>query len=63
MVATWFISWTPLIANWVGPIGWHMGNLLGGCLWLGIYLNKKKSAAPQGAEYSKPVNQIPLEKR
>jgi len=61
MVATWLISWTPLISNWIGPIGWHMGNVLGGCLWLGIYLNKKKSASPQAAENSKPLTQIPLE--
>lgn len=61
MVATWLISWTPLISNWVGPIGWHMGNVLGGCLWLGIYLNKKKSATPQVAENSQHLSQIPLE--
>jgi len=54
MVATWLISWTPLIANWVGPIGWHMGNVLGGCLWLGIYLNKKKSAHLKVGE-SQPI--------
>ena len=41
MVLTWLISWTPLISNWVGPIGWHMGNVLGACLWLGIYFSKK----------------------
>ncbi len=42
MVLTWAISWTPLVANWVGAMGWHMGNVLGICLWLGVYLNKKK---------------------
>ncbi len=41
MVLTWFISWTPLIANWVGPIGWHMGNVLAACVWLGIYFSKR----------------------
>ena len=61
MVATWLISWTPLIANWVGPIGWHMGNVLGGCLWLGIYLNKKKSVRLQGAENSNTVSQTPFQ--
>lgn len=61
MVATWLISWTPLIANWVGPIGWHMGNILGGCIWLGIYLNKRKAAKPQPMENSKSFAQVPLE--
>jgi hypothetical protein len=37
---TWVISFTPLLANWVGPKGWHMGNVLGACLWLGIYFSK-----------------------
>ncbi len=41
----WAISWTPLISNWVGPIGWHMGNVLGACLWVGLYLSKRTQRA------------------
>lgn len=41
MIFTWLLTWTPLISNWVGNIGWHMGNLLGLSFWLGIYLSKK----------------------
>jgi hypothetical protein len=44
MILTWIISWTPLSANWIGPIGWHMGNVLGLCLWLGIYFSKRDSS-------------------
>ncbi len=43
MLSCWLLSWSPLIANWVGPIGWRMGNLFGLLLWLGIYISKKKS--------------------
>lgn len=41
MFVSWLISWTPLLANYIGPIGWHGGNVLGACLWIGIYLNRK----------------------
>jgi len=37
MFGTWIISWTPLLANWLGPQAWHFGNLLGVCIWCGIY--------------------------
>jgi hypothetical protein len=36
---TWIISWTPLLANWLGPNAWHFGNLLSLCFWFGIYTN------------------------
>lgn len=41
MIICWAISWTPLSANWFGPIGWHMGNVLSGCIWIGISLSKR----------------------
>ena len=41
MVVTWLLSWTPLVSNWVGDIGWHMGNILGLSFWLGIFMSKK----------------------
>ncbi|MEI8132809.1 MAG: hypothetical protein WCG34_10270 [Leptolinea sp.] len=25
MLLTWIISWTPLLANWLGPLAWHFG--------------------------------------
>jgi hypothetical protein len=48
-VLTWLVSWTPLLANWLGNNAWHFGNLLGACLWLGIYLNKQKVQEQAGA--------------
>jgi hypothetical protein len=44
MILTWAISWTPLLANWLGPKAWHFGNLLPVCIWCGIYLNRKSEA-------------------
>ncbi len=42
MLITYMVSWTPLLANWLGPNAWHFGNLLSICFWLGIFLNKPK---------------------
>ena len=50
MVVTWFVSWTPLLANWVGPIGWRMGNVLAACIWLGIYFGKRMKLTKELAE-------------
>jgi hypothetical protein len=44
LIATWIISWTPLLANWLGDIGWHFGNLMSVFFWLGIYLSRKPHA-------------------
>ena len=46
MVLCWLISWSPLIANWIGPLGWRMGNILGVLLWLGIYFSKRNQPTP-----------------
>lgn len=43
MIATWLVSWTPLLANWIGPAGWHFGNLLSLLFWLGIQRSRAKS--------------------
>jgi len=40
-LATWLISWTPLLANWLGPNGWHFGNLMSIFFWCGIYFSRK----------------------
>jgi hypothetical protein len=43
MIATWLLAWTPLLANWLGPTAWHLGNLVSLSFWLGIYLNRKRA--------------------
>ena len=42
MVATWLISWTPLLANWLGPAAWHFGNLLSVFFWVGVYRTRPR---------------------
>ena len=48
MLITWVISWTPILANWLGDWAWHFGNLMSVFFWLGIYLNRKPSSMPTG---------------
>ncbi len=48
-ILCWAISFLPLLANWWGPWAWHLGNLLGLCLWIGLYLAKRQ-AAQQAAQ-------------
>jgi hypothetical protein len=33
----WALSWTPFLANWVGPAGWFLGHLFPAVLWLSLY--------------------------
>jgi hypothetical protein len=40
-IAAWLLTWMPVLANWLGPIGWHFGNLASVTFWFGIYLNKR----------------------
>jgi hypothetical protein len=35
-VATWIVTWLPLLANWLGPTAWHFGNLASVFFWLGL---------------------------
>lgn len=42
----WAMSFTPLLANWYGPLAWHFGNVFALCLWLGLYLQKRRAARP-----------------
>lgn len=42
-VLTWLISFTPLLANYLGPAAWHFGNLTGVVVWLGLYLKRRQS--------------------
>ena len=41
-ILCWAMSFTPFLANWLGPLAWHFGNLFGLCLWLGLYIAKRK---------------------
>jgi len=45
MWATWLISWTPLLSNWLGNWAWHFGNLMSVFFWVGIYLSKRKQTS------------------
>jgi hypothetical protein len=56
-VLTWLVSWTPLLANWLGNGAWHFGNLLGACLWAGIYFSKQKTVKKAS---SLPAETAPL---
>jgi len=59
MLGTWLLCWTPLLANWLGPGGWHFGNLIGLSFWLGIKLAKRQApgrAAPSPAAAASPDN-------
>jgi hypothetical protein len=45
MWLTWLASWTPLLANWLGPRAWHFGNLVSLFLWIGLYRSKRAQLA------------------
>lgn len=42
MISCWLLSWSPLIANWIGPLGWHMGNIFALVLWFGLYFGRNQ---------------------
>ncbi len=42
-ILCWAIGFTPLLANWYGPLAWHLGNVFGLCLWLGLYFSKRQT--------------------
>jgi len=46
MLATWILSFSPLLANWLGDTAWHFGNLFAFVMWLGIYTSKKPIQFP-----------------
>ncbi len=41
-ILTWLVSFSPLLANYLGPAAWHFGNLIGLVIWLGLYLKRRK---------------------
>ncbi len=44
-VLCWALSWMPLSANWLGPIGWRFGNIFSIVLWLGLWYSRRRRAA------------------
>jgi hypothetical protein len=40
--ALWILSWMPLSANWIGPIGWRFGNVFSLILWFALWTQKRK---------------------
>lgn len=55
MLGAWLLSWTPLLANWLGPQAWHFGNLIGLSFWLGI---KLRARDPHDRADPKPAHPI-----
>jgi hypothetical protein len=49
MILTWIFTWSPLMANYIGPGGWHLGNFAGLCFWCGIYFNRNRG--PSGPPF------------
>ncbi len=47
-LVTWGLLWCTLLANWLGPIGWHFGNIASVTFWFGIYRHKSHPAPPGG---------------
>jgi hypothetical protein len=58
MIATWLITWTPLLANWLGPTAWHFGNLMSIFFWCGIYFSRKQATRLQNRKLAEAVAQI-----
>ena len=43
-ILSWAISFTPLLANYLGPAAWHFGNLLSLTLWYGLFESRRAAA-------------------
>jgi hypothetical protein len=41
VLALVFISYLPLLANWVGPWGWYLGHLFPALLWMALYRQRR----------------------
>jgi hypothetical protein len=58
MILTWIFTWSPLLANYLGPGAWHFGNFASLCFWCGIYFNRPRApaaAAPPAGEAGKTL--------
>jgi hypothetical protein len=42
-ILSWLLAWTPLLANYFGPMAWHLGNLTSVSIWLGLYLARRSA--------------------
>ena len=47
-ILSWVFAWTPLLANYFGPMAWHFGNLTSVSLWLGLYFRRRALATEAG---------------
>jgi hypothetical protein len=56
MFATWLLTWTPLLANWLGPEAWHFGNLIGLSFWFGIKLGQRPYPGPASPSVPAPTS-------
>lgn len=45
-IALWILSWLPLSANWIGPLGWRFGNIFSLVLWLGLFYTRRNANTP-----------------
>ena len=37
------LAWTPLLANYSGPMAWHLGNLTSVSIWFGLYQARRSA--------------------
>ena len=54
-IALWILSWLPLSANWLGPLGWRFGNIFSIVLWLGLFYARRNANKPS------PIESTPIE--
>jgi hypothetical protein len=55
MILTWIFTWSPLMANYLGPGAWHLGNFASLCFWCGIYFNKKRASSARPVASGSPA--------
>jgi hypothetical protein len=58
MLLTWLLSWSPLMANWLGPWAWHLGNLMSVSIWIGVYLQNRRTRADADSKTSEMIHNV-----
>lgn len=53
----WALSWLPFSANWLGPIGWHFGNVFSAVLWFCLWRSRKSPDSPPPDSHEHPQRQ------